>query len=289
MLIMRSTFLLWFTVAAITAMMLCSLMAGGVTLVTLDAGTGASSGDLGSIKGPAVPALWRVIEEEAGPQCDAVTWADLGALGFLVSGSGRRGLAPPPPWWRWSGGAFGVAPSTLASARDSLVVQAREAKAVLCQMAERSGSLGQALSDLTGSAATSRVILVLAGSLEAIPNLSAGRAGVVAFAASALGLPYLWGGNGPSSYDCSGLVVAAFRSVGVSLPRTAQEQFDASVLPPARPTPGDLVFFGSSPSDVGHVGIVIQGDLMIDAPHTGAFVRIEPDDWPELIARRAER
>jgi cell wall-associated NlpC family hydrolase len=130
-------------------------------------------------------------------------------------------------------------------------------------------------------------VLVLAGALGAVPTLSAGRAGVVLFAGAALGLPYLWGGNGPGAYDCSGLVVAAFRSVGVALPRTAQEQFNVSMPASTTPTPGDLVFFGSGPTDVGHVGIVISPGLMIDAPHTGAFIRIESYAWSELIARRS--
>jgi len=73
-------------------------------------------------------------------------------------------------------------------------------------------------------------------------------------------------------------VQAAYRAAGISLPRTAQEQYDAGPhLPPtAQLQPGDLVFFGQSPSDVGHVGIVTALGEMVDAPHTGTVVQTEP-------------
>ena len=105
----------------------------------------------------------------------------------------------------------------------------------------------------------------------------------MAFAATAIGLPYLWGGNGPDAYDCSGLMVAAFRAGGVRLERTAQEQHDQAVPDPSN-VPGDMVFFGAGPAAVEHVGLIIGGGLMIDAPHTGAFVRIESYSWSDLVS-----
>jgi cell wall-associated NlpC family hydrolase len=113
-----------------------------------------------------------------------------------------------------------------------------------------------------------------------------GAAGVGAIAAAwalgQVGTPYIWGGETPGvGFDCSGLTQAAYRMAGLALPRVAQDQFDAS---PALPSgtelqPGDLVFFGSGPRDVSHVGIYlgVQGGrpYMVDAPHTGADVRVE--------------
>ena len=108
----------------------------------------------------------------------------------------------------------------------------------------------------------------------------AGGAGerTLQFALSQIGVPYVYGGESPSGYDCSGLVQAAYRAAGISLPRTAQEQYDAGPHLPAGSAlePGDLVFFGASSSDVEHVGIVVRAGEMVDAPHTGAFVRTEP-------------
>jgi len=112
----------------------------------------------------------------------------------------------------------------------------------------------------------------------------------VNFACSQKGIPYLWGGNGaeltqlPSGqtritggFDCSGLTTAAYAAAGVSLPRTAQTQYDRGPLLPAGTPlePGDLVFYGTGPSTVTHVGIAISATRMIDAPHTGATVRID--------------
>jgi cell wall-associated NlpC family hydrolase len=114
------------------------------------------------------------------------------------------------------------------------------------------------------------------------PSTAAGESVVaataVAWALSQLGTPYRWGGTGIGGFDCSGLVQAAFGAAGVQLPRVAQDQFDAGppVAPGAPLHAGDLVFFGSSPEEVDHVGIVVSPGEMVDAPHTGAVVRVEP-------------
>jgi cell wall-associated NlpC family hydrolase len=120
-------------------------------------------------------------------------------------------------------------------------------------------------------------VLVLATSLDEDPGLPSVPAAAVGYAAAQLGVPYRWGGEGRGGFDCSGLVQAAYRAAGITLPRVAQAQFDAGPPSPAGvPSPGDLVFFGGSGTDVGHVGLVVADGLMIDAPHTGAVVRIEP-------------
>jgi cell wall-associated NlpC family hydrolase len=107
----------------------------------------------------------------------------------------------------------------------------------------------------------------------------------VSFAMGRLGTPYVWGGESPSGYDCSGLVQASYRAAGVSLPRVAQGQYDAGPhLAPGEPLqPGDLVFFGSDSSHVDHVGIVVGNGQMIDAPHTGAVVRVESYTRDDLV------
>jgi cell wall-associated NlpC family hydrolase len=122
------------------------------------------------------------------------------------------------------------------------------------------------------------VALVLAHALSTNPNLNVVVAEAITFAASNLGAPYRWGGTGPGGFDCSGLTQAAYQSAHVTIPRVAQDQFDAgpAVAAGSALEPGDLLFFGSGPSDVSHVGLSIGAGLMIDAPHTGAFVRIEP-------------
>ncbi|MHB8659490.1 MAG: C40 family peptidase [Solirubrobacteraceae bacterium] len=107
----------------------------------------------------------------------------------------------------------------------------------------------------------------------------------VAYALAQLGTPYRWGGDEPGGFDCSGLVQAAFLAAGIELPRVAQAQYDAGPpVPAGQPLEaGDLVFFGADPADVTHVGIVVSPGEMIDAPHSGAVVRIEPYSWPDYL------
>ncbi len=84
--------------------------------------------------------------------------------------------------------------------------------------------------------------------------------------------PYVWGAGGPSSYDCSGLVMAAFRRVGISLPHYTGDQWTAGRhISREEMRPGDLVFFYS---DLHHVGIYIGGGMMVHAPRTGDVVRV---------------
>lgn len=100
-------------------------------------------------------------------------------------------------------------------------------------------------------------------------------ANAVALAASFRGVPYVWGGSTPRGFDCSGLVQYVFRHLGVSLPRTAQEQYDASRhITAGQLRAGDLVFYGA-PRSVHHVGIYAGGGRMWDAPHTGTRVRLQ--------------
>jgi len=97
----------------------------------------------------------------------------------------------------------------------------------------------------------------------------------------------VWGGESPGvGFDCSGFVQAAYKVAGIPLPRMAQDQYDetAKLSADARLTPGDLLFFGGGPSDVTHVGIFIGNDQMVDAPHTGADVRVESyGGWTDFV------
>ncbi|MER7581054.1 NlpC/P60 family protein [Kitasatospora sp. NPDC097691] len=94
-------------------------------------------------------------------------------------------------------------------------------------------------------------------------------------AASKVGSPYVWGATGPSSFDCSGLMVWAFNQVGVSLPRTSQEQAHAGTrigTDLSQAQPGDLlIFYG----DAHHVGIYAGNGQVLHAPKPGASVRYE--------------
>jgi cell wall-associated NlpC family hydrolase len=121
----------------------------------------------------------------------------------------------------------------------------------------------------------------------AAAGASGGVARVLAFATSQMGAPYLWGGSSPAGWDCSGLVQAAYATVGVVLPHDAAAQFaltSGSRVPLDALRPGDLVFYGSSAATIHHVGIAVDATHMIDAPYTGAVVRIDPVAAPDLLA-----
>ena len=98
------------------------------------------------------------------------------------------------------------------------------------------------------------------------------RALAVKKACSLIGKPYVWGANGPGSYDCSGLTQAAWAAAGISLEHYTGSQYsDSHYVSRSSLLPGDLVFFYS---DHHHVGIYIGNGLMVHAPHSGDFVRM---------------
>lgn len=99
---------------------------------------------------------------------------------------------------------------------------------------------------------------------------------VVSLAYSKLGSPYVWGAEGPSSFDCSGLTSYVFRNAaGVSLPRTSGAQYGVGTsVSKANLQAGDLVFFATGGGGISHVGIYVGGGNMIHAPQSGDVVKV---------------
>jgi cell wall-associated NlpC family hydrolase len=104
----------------------------------------------------------------------------------------------------------------------------------------------------------------------------------IEFARAQLGEPYVWGGAGPDSWDCSGLTMMAWRQGGISLPHYAAAQYQLTKhLTASQLRPGDLVFWGTSPDTIHHVALYIGNDQIIQAPHTGDVVKVSPlFEWP---------
>lgn len=107
---------------------------------------------------------------------------------------------------------------------------------------------------------------------EPVATSGSGKgARALAYARAQLGKPYRYAAAGPSAYDCSGLTMAAWRSVGVSIPRTSRTQFSAgSNVSRSDLQPGDLVFFYSP---ISHVSLYAGNGMIIDAPRPGKVVR----------------
>ncbi|MEV7686375.1 NlpC/P60 family protein [Streptomyces bungoensis] len=127
--------------------------------------------------------------------------------------------------------------------------------------------------DAPGAAGDTGTAPAQAGSVAA-PDARAAAA--VAYAYRKLGSPYVWGATGPDAFDCSGLAQAAYRSAGISLPRTTYQQINAGRrVSRSQLQPGDLVFFYSG---ISHVGIYVGNGQMIHAPNPSAPVRLAPID-----------
>ena len=92
----------------------------------------------------------------------------------------------------------------------------------------------------------------------------------VAFAYAQIGCPYVFGGTGPcqDGFDCSGLMMQAWASAGVSIPRTSYEQAGLPAVPESEMQPGDIMEFAGD----SHVGMYVGGGMLIDAPQPGMDV-----------------
>ena len=106
-------------------------------------------------------------------------------------------------------------------------------------------------------------------------------------------IPYLWGAEGPKAFDCSGLMLAAYRSVGVTLPRVAADQYHhGPTVTSTRSArgdllvPGDMVFFSYNLNDwtqIHHVGMYIGAGRMVEAPSLGETVKISVVHWSDFF------
>ncbi|MEU2260209.1 NlpC/P60 family protein [Streptomyces sp. NPDC019645] len=123
---------------------------------------------------------------------------------------------------------------------------------------DRASRSGRGVPDLSGGAGPS----------------SARAAAAVAAARSAVGKPYVWGANGPSGFDCSGLTQWSYAQAGVGLPRTSQAQrYAGQQVPLSQARPGDLVTYRS---DASHVAMYVGNGQVVHAPYPGAAVRYDP-------------
>ncbi|WP_020640029.1 bifunctional lytic transglycosylase/C40 family peptidase [Amycolatopsis balhimycina] len=300
----------------LAALLLFGPPAACVVIVVVLLATLAGAGDSSSAAAPNggtvgdIPADYLVLYREAAQTCPGLDWTILAAIGKIESDHGRSQLPgvhsgensakaggpmqflqptfdsvvsrhPPPP-----GGAH---PPSRYNPHDAIYAAA----AYLCDSGARDGrDLHAAIFAYNHAEWYVKKVLAQAekytcGAVQA--SNSAAQAAIT-FACDQLGLPYVWGGNGPEltelpngqtqvrgGFDCSGLTKAAYAAAGIQIPRTAQSQYNAGPRVPAgQPVlPGDLVFFGSGSRAVTHVGIAVSAEEMVDAPDRGLVVRVE--------------
>jgi hypothetical protein len=146
------------------------------------------------------------------------------------------------------------------------------------------GFVGPAGWGATGSVDYAAAAATAVGSLGSVSAAEGGYAHpkalqAVAFALSRIGAPYVWGATGPTTFDCSGLMLRAYESIGVRLPRVSRHQFLVGERVALETlVPGDMVFFAhdvTRPASVHHVAMYIGAGQMVHAPYTGARVRVD--------------
>ncbi len=119
------------------------------------------------------------------------------------------------------------------------------------------------------------------------PSEVAGRA--MQYALAEVGKPYVWGATGPNAYDCSGLMLRAYESAGVTLPRVSRQQYWAGAqLPVRQAQPGDLLFWGydtANPDTIHHVAMYLGNGQMVEAANQTVPLRQRAVsfDEPELM------
>ena len=281
-----------------TVVVLVAAAAAGVEAVFAQAAT--ASGLAPSAQAiSAIPAPYLTAYQAAAATCPGLPWTVLAGIGQVESDQGRNAVTssagavgvvqmlpttyseyaqPIPP-----GGATPPSPldptdEIYAAARDLCANGARggtDIPAAIYAYNHSQAYVAQVLSDAATYAAPAT-----AGA----PGPAAGLA--IAYVYAQIGTPYRWGGETPGvGFDCSGLTQAAYTAAGITIPRTSEAQWSALPhVPLDQLQPGDLLFFGPGeflPGLPGHVGIYIGSGQMIDAPHTGATVRVENlADWP---------
>lgn len=103
-------------------------------------------------------------------------------------------------------------------------------------------------------------------------NYSGFGAEIADYALKFVGTPYVWGGSSPSGFDCSGYAQYVYRQFGISIPRTADEQFAYGREVVGDPIPGDLVFFQTYDYGASHVGIYLGNGAFVNSIGSGVHV-----------------
>jgi len=212
----------------------------------------------------------------AGAQTEQLQVAGFGTVGIsgvdaVVSDPVARSLGIP------AGNALVI---SAPQARLSTVMQ--EIAQVLPKGASVAPLVAQAAErGLPAAAGSAGAISITAGDGQGLTATQ--TAAFLTAALSRVGLPYVWGGDGPAVFDCSGLVQWSMRQAGIVMPRVAADQAQTGPqIPIADLQPGDLLFYHTDPTAptyISHVAIYIGGGRMLQAPEPGEDVQVVPADF----------
>ncbi|WP_265562054.1 bifunctional lytic transglycosylase/C40 family peptidase [Streptomyces hygroscopicus] len=311
---------IWATVAIGTALGFVMLLVLGVYMAAGNLAGEAGQRALGLAKN-AVPAAYAPIVQKWGNLCSAISPALLAAQLYQESGFNPNATSPAkaqgiaqfiPGTWAVQGiDGNGDGVADVWDPRDAIPSAASYDCKLASYVKDAPGNTTENMLAAYNAGAYAvikyggvppyqetqnyvKTITTLAQSFAApVQRLDPSRqaAGAIYYAQKKLGTPYLWGGDGTPDqggrFDCSGLTKAAYESVGITLPRVANDQYNAGPHPKRNELlPGDLVFFSHDPTDsraIHHVGIYVGGGYMIDAPRTGAVIRFDPIDTSDYF------
>ncbi|MFF4344807.1 C40 family peptidase [Kitasatospora sp. NPDC001540] len=183
----------------------------------------------------------------------------------------------------------------LATARHTTVELERQRQealdAIAAREAEEAARRAQAEAEAAAAAAQANAARHHPAPQRESAWSAGGSAAALAFARSVIGLPYIWGGEGPQGYDCSGLTMMAWRLGGKRLTHFAADQYaESTPVSYAQLRPGDLVFWTKTgrAADIYHVAIYLGDDQMIEAPRPGTAIK-QASLWimgrPDFYAR----
>ncbi|WP_420167850.1 NlpC/P60 family protein [Streptomyces violaceoruber] len=156
--------------------------------------------------------------------------------------------------------------------RDAVNVRLREVEGLLATLSE--GQIAQLAGLEQKAVDRAQRELVASGALSAIRPATRQGGDAVAYAIRQIGKPYVWGAEGPDSFDCSGLTSQAWSAAGRTIPRTSQEQWKRLPrVPLSALRPGDLVVYFPKAT---HVALYIGDGLVVQAPRPGTKVKVSP-------------
>ncbi|WP_374694348.1 NlpC/P60 family protein [Frankia sp. ACN10a] len=251
-----------------------------------------------------IPADYLAFYMQAAATCPGLSWTTLAAIGKIESDHGRSRMPGVTSGVNEAGAggpmqflaptfaqvvahhplpAGGASPPSLYNPQDAVYAAA----AYLCDNHVATDLTG-ALWHYNNSDVYVAQVLTQAAQYTSTYGLGAdtvpsdaGYAAVL-YAQGQLGIPYLWGGDGPGEggFDCSGLTRTAYLAAGIDLPRTAQTQYEAGPVVASGESlqVGDLVFYGTR-TNIHHVAIYIGNGQMITAPGRGKVVKIAAYRW----------